>query len=156
MIRTGLLTAIVAGLVLAAPAARAQNSPAENEDGRFTFHRAEDGYLRLDGRSGQVSFCTRRPAAWQCQAVPDERMALEAEIARQQSDNAVLKKELMSHNLALPGWIKLDPPPGKADDARVQRPSESGFGRMMAVVEKVWRRLVDMIATAQRDMLKRS
>src|SRR5438034_10928158 len=58
--------------------AKAQNAP-DSADGRFTFHRADDGFLRLDGRSGQVSLCQRRSAGWECQAVPDERAALEGE-----------------------------------------------------------------------------
>ncbi len=80
--------------------------PPESEDGRFTFHRADDGYLRLDGRTGQVSLCNRRPAGWLCQAVPDDRLALEAEIARLQGENALLKKELLSRNLPLPNNVR--------------------------------------------------
>jgi hypothetical protein len=111
MFRTGLWAVLVAALAMGALGARAQTSPGENEDTRFTFHRADDGYLRLDGRSGHVSICTRRPVGWLCQAVPDERIALEAEIARLQTDNVALKKELLAHNLALPASIKPDPPP---------------------------------------------
>src|SRR5438128_5202234 len=101
MIRTGLLAVTVAAAVLAAPAGRAQSGQPENEESRFTFHRADDGYLRLDGRSGQVASCTRRPIGWTCELVPDERLALEAEIMRLQGDNAALKKALISRQLAL-------------------------------------------------------
>ena len=156
MIRTGLWAVLVAALATIALGARAQTSPSENEDSRFTFHRADDGYLRLDGRSGQVSICTRRPVGWLCQAVPDERAALEAEIARLQTDNVALKKELLAHNLALPGGIKPDPPPGKVERQRLKLPNDAELDRLMAFIEKVWRRVVDMIVTAQRDILRRS
>ena len=53
MIRTALV--IVAGLMLAALPALAQGGSPENEDNRYTFNRADDGYLRLDGRTGHVS-----------------------------------------------------------------------------------------------------
>ena len=43
------------------------------------------------------------PAGWHCQPVPDERSALEAEIARLQGDNAALKKELLSRKPAAAG-----------------------------------------------------
>src|SRR6266705_2644235 len=124
MIRTGLWAVLVVALATVALGARAQTSPSENEDSRFTFHRADDGYLRLDGRSGQVSICTRRPVGWLCQAVPDERAALEVEIARLQTDNAALKKELLAHNLALPGGIQPEPP-AKIGEPRMQLPSDA-------------------------------
>src|SRR5262249_32485837 len=59
MIRTALL--LVAALALAGPAAWAQSAVPESDDSRYTFNRVDDGYLRLDGRTGQVSICARRP-----------------------------------------------------------------------------------------------
>lgn len=157
MVRLGHMTFIaVATMFVASATARAENTPLDNEDSRFTFHRAEDGFLRLDGRSGQVSICARRPAGWLCQLVPDERVALEAEIARLQVDNSALKKELLARNLPLPGSIKRDPPPAKGDEPRVSLPNDAELNRMMTFFEKVWRRLVEMIVTTQRDMMKRS
>jgi hypothetical protein len=154
MDRMWLLVAIagVAGLIAAA---HAQTSGPENEDIRFTFHRTDDGFLRLDGRSGQVSICTRRTAGWLCQAVPDERAALESEIGRLQGDNAALKKELLAHDLALPPGVKPDVP-GKAAEPRFPLPSDAELNQVMTFVEKVWRRLVDMIVNTQRDLMKRS
>src|SRR3954462_11083144 len=102
MIRTSLLVLLLA-CTLVAPAARAQSTQPDNEDARFTFHRVEDGYLRLDGRSGQVSVCSRRTAGWLCQAVPDERTALGGEFARLEFDNSALKKGLVARNVPLPG-----------------------------------------------------
>ncbi|MEA2938024.1 MAG: hypothetical protein QOC56_1528 [Alphaproteobacteria bacterium] len=156
MIRTGLFAVIVASLLGPAPAAFAQTGPVENEDARYSFHRTDDGYLRLDGRSGQVSICARRPAGWACQTAPDERAALEAEIARLQADNSALKKELLSHNLSLPTGVNADPPPSKVDEPRMQLPSDAEFNRMMAFIEKVWKRLVEMIVNTQKDILKKS
>ncbi len=82
MIRTALF--VLATLALAGLAAWAQSTVPESDDSRYTFNRVDDGYLRLDGRTGQVSICARRPVGWTCEAVPDERAALEAEIARLQ------------------------------------------------------------------------
>ena len=118
-----------------------------SDDSRYTFNRVDDGYLRLDGRTGQVSICTRRSVGWACQAVPDERTALEAEIARLQGENAALKKELLARNLPLPGTVKprarrLASP----TSLRLQLPNDADLNKMMTFVEKVWRRLVEMIA----------
>jgi len=151
MTRTGMM--IVVAVALCAPVAQAQNATPDNEDSRFTFHRTDDGYLRLDGRSGQVSMCARRPAGWLCQAVPDERGALEAEIARLQGDNVSLKKELLAHNISLPAGVRAEP---AKEEERIQLPSDAELNRIMAFIEKVWRRMVEMIVNAQKDILKKS
>jgi hypothetical protein len=155
MIRTTLF--IVAGLVLAVAAASAQSTSAECEDSRYTFNRADDGYLRLDGRTGQVSMCTRRPVGWTCQTVPDERAALETEIARLQTENVALKRELVARNIPLPGLVKPEPQPSpKPEEPRLQLPNDADLNKVVNFVEKVWRRLVEMIVTLQKDMLKRT
>ena len=153
MTRTALLALIVASV--AVPVC-AQSAPPEHEDSRYTFNRADDGYLRLDGRTGQVSICSRRAVGWACQLVPDERGALEAEIARLQGETAALKKELLARNLPLPGSIKPDPPAPKAVEPRLQLPSDAEVDKMLAFIEKVWRRLVEMIVSLQKDMMKKS
>jgi hypothetical protein len=155
MTRSSLLAMfVIAGSALAA-VAHAQPSSPEGGDGRFTFHRADDGYLRLDGRSGQVSMCNRRTSGWQCQLVPDERIALEAEISRLQADNAVLKKELLSRSLPLPNGMRPDEPGSKSQVQRPPLPDDAELNRVMAVMEKIWRRMVEMIMSVQRDLQKR-
>jgi hypothetical protein len=161
MMRPVALVFVVAGFVFAGPLAGWQNAwpqtaPGESDDARYTFNRADDGYLRLDGRTGQVSICSRRPVGWACQAVPDERTALEAEIARLQGENVTLKKELIARNLPLPGSVKPEPPTAKPGEPRLQLPSDAELNKMMTFIEKVWRRLVEMIVTMQRDMLKKT
>jgi hypothetical protein len=154
MIRLGPLLLALAGCASLCAPGYAQGTPPENEDSRFSFYRAEDGYLRLDGHTGQVSLCTRRPVGWLCQALPEERAAFDAEIARLQLENAALKKEVLAHDLPLPAGIRADVPaaagrPGAA-------PADREGSQIMGVVENVWRRLVAMIVSVQRDLLKRS
>jgi hypothetical protein len=156
MTRPVALALIVVGLGLGGAVASAQTTSAENEDSRYTFNRADDGYLRLDGRTGQVSMCTRRSVGWACQAVPDERTALEAEIARLQGENVALKKEFIARNLPLPGTVKPEPPAPKAEEPRVQLPSDADLNKVMTFMEKVWRRLVEMIVTLQKDILNKT
>lgn len=156
MIRTGARFVLVATVALMAATAGAQPVPPDSENGRYTFHRADDGYLRLDSRSGRVAMCSRRPAGWLCQAVPDDRTALENEIARLQGENAQLKKELLSRNLPLPNSVRPEPPSANTDGKRLQLPDDAEINRMMAFIEKVWRRLVEMIGNVQRDMMKKS
>jgi hypothetical protein len=143
-------------VAFAALTAWAQNAPAENDDTRYSFNRIDEGYLRLDGRTGQVSVCVRRAVGWACQTAPDERAALEAEIARLQSENALLKKELLARNLPLPGNIKPDQPPANPDEPILQLPNDADLNKVMTFIEKVWRRFVEMIVTLQKDILKKT
>jgi hypothetical protein len=147
--------ALIAGLVLAGTTVWAQGTSSENDDARYTFSRIDDGYLRLDGRTGQVSHCVRQSVGWACRALPDDRAALEAEIARLQGENVALKKELIARNLPLPGAVK-PTQPGTRDEPRLQLPNDSDLNKMMSFLEKVWRRLVEMVGTLHKDLLKKT
>jgi hypothetical protein len=148
----GMLLSVLILTLSAESAGWAQSTSVESDDSRYTFNQADEGYLRFDGRTGQVSICTRRAVGWACQAVADERTALEAEIARLQAENVVLKKELLARNLALPGTVKPGEPTPKPEEPHLQLPNDAEFNKMMALLDKVWRRLVDMIVTLQKSM----
>jgi hypothetical protein len=122
----------------------------DSRDSRFAFFHVDGGYLRLDGRTGHVSICSRREAGWLCQSLPEERAAFEAEIARLQGDNAALKKVVLAHDLPLPTGVPPDAPP----DAGPRPPAATD--QVMSVIEHVWRRLVALIVSVQKDLLERS
>jgi hypothetical protein len=149
MSRMGILACAVACQALVASPLLAQDAPAENE--RFSLYRAEDGYLRLDGRTGQLSSCVRRQSRWLCQTMPEERIALEMEIGRLQVDNAALKKALLAHQLALPPGVQPDPA-----DVQPRRTADRELDRIGGAIGNVWRRLVAFVTAMQRDLLKRS
>ena len=152
MIRIRPLLFAIAVCALSCGPASAQGTEPENEESRFSFFRAEDGYLRLDGRTGQVSLCTRRPVGWLCQALPEERAAFEAEVARLQLENAALKQEVLAHDLPLPAGVGPERPPAAGQPS----PSDRDASQFMSVIENVWRRLVAMIVNVQRDLLSKS
>jgi len=152
MIKVAPLVLAAAACVLICCPAGAQGAAPENEDSRFTFYRAEGAFLRLDGRSGQVSICSKHQAGWLCEAVPEERAAFEAEIARLQGDNAALKKLVLAHGLRLPAGMGLEASGGPPPSAR----GESKVDRIVSVIDGVWRRLVAMVTGVQRDLLRRS
>lgn len=151
MIRVAPSVIAAATCALVCGAALAQGAEPENEDSRFTFYRAEGGFLRLDGRSGQVSTCSKHQAGWLCEAVPEERAALEDEILRLQGDNAALKKLVLMHGLPLPAGIRPQVSGGPPLSAR----GESKLDRIVGIVGDIWRRLVAMVTGAQRDLLGR-
>ena len=150
MLRSVLILALSAG-----SAGWAQSTPVESDDSRYTTKQVDGGYLRLDGRTGQVSICTPRAVGWACQAVADDRTALETEIARLQAEIVTLKKELLAHNLALPGTGKPGEPKPE-EPSRLQLPDDAEFNKMMAFLDKLWRRLVDMVGTLQKDTQRQS
>ena len=56
---------------------------ADQAGGRYRMTPAEGGaFLRLDTQTGAMSVCQRKDGRWACEAVPDERRALETEIDR--------------------------------------------------------------------------
>ena len=143
-----------AALALTACGAEAQTALPDSENGRFTFNQTQDGLLRLDTRTGQVSVCTRRTVGWACQVVPDERAALETEIGRLQNENATLKKEMIARGVPLPGGLKADPRPAQPQ-VELKLPSDADIDRLMAFMEKIWRRLIDMVQSMQKDIEKK-
>ena len=150
--------AVLAGLVLAPSMAQSQTPPPDSENGRYSFNQVPEGLLRLDGRTGQVSLCSKRAVGWSCQAVPDERTALEFEIGRLQGETAALKKELIARGIPLPtGTNSAEPLIGKkGDDLVLKLPSDADLDRVMTFFEKMWRRLVEMVQSMQKEIDKKS
>ena len=136
--------------VVAAPAlAEEANSPAA----RYSFNRVDDGFLRLDNQTGQVAHCGPASVGWACQAVAEDRAALEKEIARLQDEVASLKQEVASLREPPAPRPPADvPPPGKSDDAARLR---EDMERARVALENAWRGLVDMIMTFQKDMMRK-
>jgi hypothetical protein len=158
MIRILLISALV---LMAVPAMAQVVEPpkADGDERRYQFSPAEGGALRLDTRSGQVSLCNRRSAGWACSLVADDRNAMEQEIARLQGDNDRLKGEngrlkqsLLERGAPLPEGAAPPLPPERGETVPAPRPDE--VDRMMSTLERVWRRLVDMIVNLQKDMGK--
>jgi hypothetical protein len=148
MIRYAVAT-MLAGAVLVGPA-RAE-AP-DTEGNRYQFNQVQDGYLRLDLKSGALSLCSRRDAGWSCLAVPDDRAAFDAEIARLQGENVALKKALIDRGLPLPGGVTAPPPTAQTGGGDLKLPSDADVDRAMTMVEKMWRRLLEMMQTWQRDL----
>lgn len=161
---------LAAGLLLGATAAHAQESPKEpaaeaqpqagtprdavpSANGRFSFAPAEGGYLRLDSTTGQVSFCSQRTAGWACQLVPDDRAALDAEIARLQGEISKLKADIARAEPPRPR-AELTPRSG-GDDSTLRFPTREEMERARAAVERAWRHMVEMIYDFQKDVMKK-
>jgi hypothetical protein len=134
--------------------ASAQTATPDSENGRYSFYPVADGVLRLDTRTGQISQCSRSDAGWACKVVPDERSALETEIARLQGENAALKKQLLARGLPVPGAP--GPSIAQPDDPELKLPSDADVDKVISFLEKVWRRLIEMGRSVQKDVERKN
>ncbi|MEZ5787712.1 MAG: hypothetical protein R3D62_14845 [Xanthobacteraceae bacterium] len=145
-------------MVAATGTLHAQSPAPDRPDGdpsRFSFHRTDHGYVRLDRRSGEVSSCARGKNGWECLTTADERAAYESEIGRLQAENAALKKALLEKGLSLPkGGTAAPPAVAEKPPPEARTPSDAEIDRIMSVFERIWRRLVEMMANLQRDLNK--
>jgi len=166
-VATQSIPAQVQGQAPAQAPGQAAPAPGADEGGRFSFHRIGDGFMRLDSRTGQLSQCGWAASGWSCKAVPDERAALEGEIARLQRENAELKKSLLSRGLELPAGIVAEAPassaapvpPAAVPDPSAKEPkapSDADLDRAITFMKNVWNRLVGMMVDLQRDIQKKS
>ena len=146
--------AIAVLLGCAATSALAQDSTPPNPPLRYSFNRVDDGFLRLDNSSGQVAFCSPHTVGWACQAVPEDRAALEKEIARLQDEVTSLKTQIAGLRAPLlPPRPPADLAPApKSDEAKQLR---EDLDRARVAIENAWRRLVDMIMNLQKDMMRK-
>jgi hypothetical protein len=115
--------------------------------GRYQVTPAEGGaFLRLDTQTGTVSVCQRKEGRWGCEAVPDDRRALQGEISRLESENKELQGTIrrLEELLALPDPGSPDRRAGRSGP-RFQVPSEEEVDRAMDYVERMMRKFRDRI-----------
>lgn len=113
--------------------------------GRYQVTPAEGGaFLRLDTQTGAMSVCQRKDGKWGCEAVPDDRRALQGDIARLEGEN----KELQGTVKRLEELLALPDPEGKQarrSGPRFQVPTEEEVDRAMDYVERMMRKFRDRI-----------
>jgi hypothetical protein len=145
-----------AGVCFAVPVL-AEDAPPGSGEGRYSFNKVADGFVRLDTQTGEVSLCSQHSVGWACAAAPEDRAVLENEIARLRTENAALKKDILSRGLSLPPGTMPEPPSASEGGERLpQWHGNSDLDRMMAFVGRIWQRLVEAIARAQKQAPNRS
>jgi hypothetical protein len=121
---------------------------ADQAGGRYRMTPAEGGaFLRLDTQTGATSVCQRKEGRWACEAIADDRRALETEIDRLAAKNRELQGEVrrLEELLALP-----DPGTPDGRDRRALRsgpkftlPSEEDVDRAMDYAQRMMRKFKD-------------
>ena len=131
--------AVAAGfLCVAMPAS------AISQNGRFVMKDSGGDLLRLDTRTGAVSYCRKRDKNWICQAAADDRAALHDEIARLQREN----ERLAAQNAELERRLK-------AAQREPELPNEQELDRVFEFMERLMRRF-HAFAQSIRDSMGRN
>lgn len=142
--------------------------------GRYSFTRVENGLLRLDLQAGGVAFCRSIEVGWVCDAVPEERAALEKEMDSLRAELKAAKEELAAAKIEIAGLrgeidgLRAPPPPplppqtvppppsSDRDGFTIKLPTQEEVARARDFVADTWRRLIEMIAELQKDVLPKS
>lgn len=133
--------------------------PMTNLHARYAFSRVDGGFLRFDSVSGQVAMCSQRSTGWVCQAVPDDRAALDSEIARLQGEVTQLKAEVAALRPPLGPPrppAELAPRSDGTKSGGLKLPTDEDIKWARAAIENIWRQFVDMVAEFQKDMQRKS
>jgi hypothetical protein len=115
-------------------------------EGRYALVPVENGILRLDTVTGEVSRCMGAADASACRLLPDARLAYEAEIRRLEERMDVLEGRMT--NLEVPP----DRTPGSAPEASGGGLAEDReIDRALDLSERVMRRFFGMVRDLKRD-----
>ncbi|MGN6573310.1 MAG: hypothetical protein ACTHLO_18045 [Pseudolabrys sp.] len=142
--------------------AKTSKDPEPAGDGsRFSFVRVDDGFLRFDLTSGHVAYCNVRPEGWGCQAVPENRSALQREVDNLKGEVAPLKKQIDELREPPPPRPPAPiPPPSSAPpapgDITRDAPGHDDIARARAMLQDVWDRLVATIVGFKNDVMRKS
>jgi hypothetical protein len=149
--------------------AKAQDRVPPRPSARYGFSRVDDGFLRLDRKSGKVSYCTAHTQGWSCESVPENRASLEKQIdtlrdqvTAAQSEVAALKREIAELRKPPtpphPVPPQTVPPSPKAGDSTgsvtLRLPSHEDLVRARGFLAATWHQLVEMIEAMQKDLLQ--
>jgi hypothetical protein len=154
MIKKTLAGALL-GFYLLVPALADEATP-DDQGGRYSFSKQANGVLRLDTQTGEVSLCSQRTVGWACQAVPDDRVALEDEIARLRRENAALKKDILARGLPLPPGATSESPAMSENQHLPTLHDRADVERVLALAQRAWHRFIDIIARAEKQIMDKS
>ncbi len=154
---------VVAAFCVSVPVCADEATP-DTAGGRYVFEKQTagqaDSYLRLDTQTGEVALCSPKAVGWACEAAAEDRAVFEDEITRLRSENAALKKEILSHSLPLPAGVMAEPlaqnDTPQNTESVIRLPSDVDIDRMMSFVDHVWHTFVEAVERAQKRVFNKS
>lgn len=125
---------LVPALLLAGIAGSARGEDVD----RYRLEKTENGYVRMDTATGEMSLCEERGGQLVCKIAAEERAAFQDEIDRLQTKLDGLEERV----------AKLEARP---EIPKVLVPSEEEFDRSMDLMEKFFRRFMGIAKDFEKD-----
>jgi hypothetical protein len=101
--------------------------PASAETGRYVMEKTEEGYVRMDTSTGEMSICNEKNGQLVCKLAADERAAFQDELDRLE-DRVSRLEERIDRTLAMPSDEEID---------RGLDNMEKFFQRFLGIVEEL-------------------
>ena len=151
------LIALTLAMALPFLAGTANAQPA-TESGRFTMHKTDNGFIRLDTRTGEVSLCRQKDDdAWACSPMTDEARALRQENEQLREENRELSERLRLRqgptgeppfrNGAPRSWRREEAPPKPT----FRLPSEKEVDKALDYFENMLRKFQERLKRLEKD-----
>ncbi|CAN0654108.1 hypothetical protein JF546_08690 [Nitratireductor aquimarinus] len=105
---------------------------------RFRLERTEEGYVRMDTRTGSMSICRERSGQLVCSPAADERTAYEEDITALQDRLDALEERLAALENANP-------------QAASELPSEEEFEQTLGLMERFFRRFMGIVKDFEEE-----
>jgi len=113
-------------------------------DTRFSMTPTDDGFLRLDSKTGAVALCARSSNGWSCKPVEDDQLAVQEKLAALKKENRELKGEIEDLRRALDTQFADGTPSGKKKPG-FQLPSDEDVDKLMSFLEKMARKFKGLV-----------
>ena len=123
----------VSALAFIMPAQALSQEPGAN---RYTMEKTDNGFVRLDTQTGEMSICTQKAGQLVCRLSADERRAF-----------AETLSDLSARVADLEQRLDAVAPPAEGADI----PDEAELDRAIGAMEKMMRRFFGMVEELQKD-----
>lgn len=138
MFKMAVLPAAACALILSAPTFAGAQDRAAN---RYTMEKTDDGIVRMDTATGEMSLCHERNGRLDCGTMAgEERGVLEDRIDRLEGRLSAMEKEIADLKAGGAGAL----------------PSDKDLDRAMGVMEDFMRRFFNMVDGLNRDFKDRT
>lgn len=133
----------LAAFLMTSSGLKAQSADGDQTKPRYSMIQTENGFVRLDGKSGDLSICTQRDGKLTCRLAADERQAYQTAI-----DELSTRVSKLEERLA-----KIDevPSTGKSSKPKSRVPGEAELDKALNLAEKAMRRFFHMVEELKKE-----